>query len=88
MDEKLSAKRVSFSLAAVSGIISIVCGLLIWAAPQATVNLFGAIFHGIDLTQIEKTATFGGIILGTAEVIIIALITGWLFAKIYNSIRD
>ncbi|MDO8460275.1 MAG: DUF5676 family membrane protein [Nanoarchaeota archaeon] len=87
MTEKLSAKRVSLSLAIVSGIISLICGLLIAITPQATVKLFGAIFHGIDISQIEKSVTFGGIILGTIEIIIIALIAGWLFAVTYNRIR-
>jgi len=87
MAEKLNAKRISLSLAAVAGIISLICGLLIILAPQVTVKLFGAIFHGIDLSQIEKTATIGGIILGTVEVIVIALIAGWLFAVIYNKIK-
>ena len=88
MAEKLSAKRVSLSLAVVAGIISIVCALLILIAPQATTNLFGAIFHGIDVSQITKPITFGGAIIGTIEVIVIALIAGWLFAKVYNSIRE
>jgi len=87
MTEKLSAKRVSLSLAAVTGIISIVCGLLIAIAPQATVKLFGAIFHGLDVSQIERTVTFTGIVLGTLETIVLALIFGWLFAVIYNKIR-
>ena len=87
MADKLNPKRVALALAGVSGIISILCGLLIFVAPQSTVKLFGAIFHGIDLSQIEKTVTFGGIILGTIEVIIIALIAGWIFAVIYNKIK-
>lgn len=85
--EKLDAKRVSLSLATVSGILSAVCALLIAVAPQFTVNLFGAIFHGIDLTKIPKTMTLSDAILGTVEVVVIALIVGWLFAKIYNSFK-
>ena len=88
MAEKLNAKRVSLSLAAVAGIISIVCALLILITPQDTINLFGEIFHGIDIRQITKQITPGGALLGTIEVIIIALIAGWLFAKIYNSIKE
>ena len=88
MAEKLSAKRVSLSLAAVAGIISIVCALLILIAPQATMNLFGAIFHGIDISQITKTITLGGALLGTVEIIVMALIVGWLYAKIYNAIKS
>ncbi len=85
--EKLNPKRVSLSLAAVSGILSAACALLIAVAPQFTVSLFGAIFHGIDLTKIQKTMTLSSAILGTIEVIVLALIAGWLFAKIYNSFK-
>ena len=85
--ERLDAKKVSLSLAATSGIISVACALLIAVAPQFTVNLFGAIFHGVDLTKIQKTMTFSDAILGTIEVIVLALIVGWLFAKIYNSFK-
>jgi len=85
--EKLNPKKVSLSLAATSGIVSAACALLIAVAPQFTVNLFGAVFHGIDLSKIQKTMTVGSAILGTVEVIILALITGWLFAKIYNAFK-
>ncbi len=86
MAEKLNARRVSLSLAATIGIISVVCALLILIAPQATMNLFGAIFHGIDISQITKPITLGGALLGTVEVAIIALVAGWLFAVIYNKL--
>ena len=82
--EKLDPKRVSLSLAAVSGIVSATCALLIAVAPQFTLNLFGAVFHGIDMTKIQKTMTFNSAILGVIEVIVLALIVGWLFARIYN----
>ena len=88
MGDELNPKRVAMSLASVAGIISIVCALLILIAPEATTNLFGAIFHGIDVSQIAKPITLGGALLGTLEIIIIALIAGWLFAKVYNSIRE
>ena len=87
MADKLSPKRTAFSLAIVSGIISVVCALLIAIAPQATTKLFGAIFHGIDLTKIASQITLTGAILGTVEVIIIGLIAGWLFAVVYNKIK-
>ena len=84
---ELNPKRVSLSLAAVSGILSAVCALLIAVAPQFTVNLFGAVFHGVDLTKIQKTMTLSSAVLGTIEVIVLALVVGWLFAKIYNSFK-
>ena len=85
--QELDAKKVSLSLAAVSGIVSAICALLIAIAPKFATNLFGTIFHGIDLTKIPKTMTFGSAILGIIELIVIALVVGWLFAKIYNSLK-
>jgi hypothetical protein len=47
----------------------------------------GYIFHGIDISKIAVTSiSWGGAIIGVIEVISIALIGGWLFAKIYNSL--
>ncbi|MBS3092663.1 hypothetical protein J4466_04555 [Candidatus Pacearchaeota archaeon] len=87
MAEKLNPKKVALSLASVSGIISIVCALLIFIAPETITKLFGAIFHGIDVSKIATTPTLTGAILGIIEVIVIALIAGWLFAVIYNKIK-
>jgi len=86
MREKLSAKRVSLSLAYVSGIASAVCALLLAIAPEATTRIFGSVFHGLDISQIVVTITWGSALLGIVIVFVLALIIGWLFAKIYNSI--
>ena len=84
MAEKLNPKIVSFSLAGVSGILSIICAVLIAIAPQATLNFFGSIFHGMNITKIAQPITILGVLTGLIAVIIISLITGWLFAVIYN----
>ena len=88
MADKLNAKKVSLSLASVSGIFSIVCAALIAIAPQATTSLFGTIFHGINISQIASPITLWGAVVGTVEVIIMSLIAGWLFARAYNSINE
>ena len=87
MADKLSTKKVANSLAITAGIFSLACALLILMAPVFTVNLFGAIFHGIDLSQISKTATIGSSILGIIEAMILGWIAGWLFAVVYNKLR-
>ena len=87
MADKLNTKRVANSLAITAGIFSLVCMLLILMAPTFTMDLFGAIFHGIDLSQISKTASIGSSILGVIEVMILGWIAGWLFAVIYNKFR-
>lgn len=88
MAEKLKPKTTGYALASVSGIVSLVCLLLIVIAKDFTINLFSAIFHGIDLSQITAdNITIGSVILGFVEVVIAGFILGWLFAKVYNLMR-
>ena len=85
MNNKLNAKRVALSLAIVSAILYIACALLITIAPNLTIGLFGKIFHGLDITQIaDISVSFGSTLIGLVEIIIYALIAGWLFAWVYN----
>ena len=88
MAEKLSPKRVSLSLAAVTSIVSIVCGLFVIIFPEGSMKILGSIFHGIDISQIVSTHSWGNAILGTVVAIVLALIIGWLFAVIYNKISE
>lgn len=87
MADNLNEKKIAYSLAVTAGIISIACALLLAIAPAFTTNLFGAIFHGLDISKIAVQITLGGAILGIVEVIIFGLIVGWLFAAIYNKIK-
>ena len=84
MAEKLNPKTVSLSLAGVSVILSLLCAILIAVAPEATIKFLGSIFHGMDITKIAQPITVSGVLMGLIAIIIVALITGWLFAIIYN----
>ena len=55
MANKLNAKATGYTLASVAGIVSLACLLLIVIAKEFTINLFGAIFHGIDLTSYPRS---------------------------------
>ena len=87
MAEKLNPKKVALSLASVAGIVYIICAILVAIAPAWTVNTFGALFHGIDITKIATIPTLTGTIIGFVEIIVLSLIVGWLFAVIYNKIK-
>ena len=84
MANKLNPKVVSFSLVIVSAILSLVCALLLVLAPEASLNFFGSIFHGIDMTKIAASVTVSGVLTGLVAIVIIAFVAGWLFAVIYN----
>ena len=85
MANKLSPKAAAFALAGVSGLLYLVCVILIVIAPEATIKFFGSLFHGINIELItQKSISFSSAIVGFVEILIGSLITGWLFAKIYN----
>lgn len=87
--EKLKPKLTGYALAIVAGIVSLACLLLILVAGEFAVNLFGAMFHGIDLSQImTDNITIGSAILGLVEAVVIGFVLGWLFAVVYNKLKD
>ena len=84
MEDKLNTKKVAFSLAWISGIVYIICAVLVAISPVGTVKMFRYLFHGIDISKIATTPTLANSILGLFEIVILALFVGWLFAWIYN----
>jgi len=86
--DKLNTKNVANSLAIVSGIVFIVCVVLIIVIPEATMSLFGYLFHGLDISKITNpnVSIVSGII-GLVEIVVLAWIVGWLFATIYNKMK-
>ena len=88
MSGNLSPKRMANALAITAGIVSLVCYILILVAPAGTISFFGAIFHGIDISSITKTISLAYGLLGVVEAIVLGWIIGWLFAKIYNSLKE
>ena len=84
MSDKLNPKVVSLSLVSISVVVSLVCAFLIAIIPGATLKFFGSIFHGIDMTKIATPITLSGVLVGLIAIVIVAFVTGWLFAIIYN----
>lgn len=88
MMDKLNVKRTSYSLAAVVGIVYLICAILIAIAPTLTVNVFGALFHGIDITQIARTPVpLTSTILGLIEIVVMGYLIGWLYGTVYNRLN-
>ncbi len=85
MAEKISSKKVAYSLALVAGIVYLVCAVLVAIAPTWTVNFFGALFHGIDISQIARTPVpLTTTILGLIEIVVLGYLVGWLFGAVYS----
>ena len=87
--EKLKPNVVAISLASVSGILYVICALLFAINPTLILTLFKNVFHGIDITQIAQTSiSLSNTLIGLVEIVIYSLITGWLFAVIYNAVSS
>jgi CDP-diglyceride synthetase len=85
MKNELDARRVAYASALIAGIFSIVCLAIIAIFGNSGTMFMGYIFHGLDISKIAVTnISWGGSIIGVIEVILIAFIGGWFFAKVYN----
>ncbi|MBS3095333.1 hypothetical protein J4231_01515 [Candidatus Woesearchaeota archaeon] len=85
MASKLNPKVVSLSFASVAAIWYVACAAFVLIFPDSAISVFGNIFHGIDISQIATSSiTAGGLVIGLIEVTIGSLLTGWIFAEIYN----
>ena len=81
----LKPKSVGYSLALVAGIVYLACAILVVIMPTWTVNVFSALFHGIDITEIARASVpLTTAILGLVEIIVMGYLVGWLFAVVYN----
>lgn len=87
--DKLNEKKVAFSLAGTSGVIYVICAILVAISPVGTVKVFGYLFHGIDVSKImRESVTFMGTVIGLIEIIILGAVVGYIFAMIYNKIKE
>ncbi|MBS3093958.1 hypothetical protein J4456_05255 [Candidatus Pacearchaeota archaeon] len=86
MAEKISIHATGLALAFTFLIISIICLVLVLTATDLALMLFSSFMHGIDLTQIAVTPTFGGrTLLGFGVAVIGGYLIGAMYAAIYNA---
>jgi hypothetical protein len=88
MANNLSAKGIGIASAAITGIIYILCFIIVFIAGDSSLKFFNLFVHGIDLTGLTTTPSIGTGIIGLIVSIIIAYVAGWLFAKIYNKYSE
>ncbi len=88
MAERCDPKKTGLSLGIVAAVFYVVCALLIYIAPTATMAVFNSMFHGVDFTKIAKTSfTFGETLIGLIVIFVTACLAGALFAWVYNKLK-
>lgn len=71
-----------------TGVIYIVCAAFVAILPGLSKLVMQSWFHGIDLEALWTGAPRGNFVLGLVSVIIGTWLVGYLFAWLYNSIRE
>lgn len=88
MADKLNAKKVALALAVTAAVLYIACVLIIALFGQAGVSLFAKMFHGIDIMKIATiSVSFVDAAIGLVWLVVLAYLTGLLFAKVYNQVK-
>ncbi len=88
MKSKLSIRGIAIGSAIITAIFYIVCFLIVLIFGDASLKFFQLFVHGIDLTSLATTPDILGGILGLIISIIVAYMSGWIFAIVYNKYAD
>ena len=85
--EKLSTVSVGLALAITFAFLSVVCAIAFTLWPEATIGLFNAFTHGLDLNKARATApiSLGSVLYGVIDLGIVGFVAGVVFASAYNA---
>ena len=72
-----AASAISFA------ILWIICSAAVAVLPGFMLTMSGHMMHG-DFSQMGWTLTWGGVFLGLVAWAVVAFVSGWLIAAIYN----
>ncbi|MBN9269362.1 MAG: hypothetical protein BGO93_11195 [Mesorhizobium sp. 65-26] len=83
---KLSVLSVGFALGVTLALMSMFCALAFAIWPDATLDFFGAVTHGLDLSAVRSTAPMraGRLVYGVLGLGVVGLVAGVVYASIYN----
>ncbi len=85
-ENKLYAWPIALALGILTGIIYLVCALIIWLYPAGSIKFFSYWFHGIDISKIASSAPMnvGTFLIGLLSAVIFSALAGAIFAGLYN----
>jgi hypothetical protein len=83
---RLSTLSVGVALGATLALMSMLCALAFALWQDATLDFFGAFVHGLDLSTVKSAEPIspGRALYGIVGLGIVGLVTGVVYASIYN----
>ena len=87
MSKKLSVVATGTALAITFALMSALCALAFFVAPEATLDFFGAFMHGFDLKTVGSAAptSFARVLYGVVGLGVVGFAAGVVFASAYNA---
>lgn len=80
---KLNANAMAMAFAIVTAIFWLICSLIVVTLPQMSMNMSGYMMHS-DFTGMQWNMNFPGFISGLIIWSLIAGVSGWMIATVYN----
>ena len=80
---KLEPKALALSSAATFAILWVICSLLVVLLPGTMMNMSGHMMHA-EMSQMSWSMNFTGFVAGLVIWSLLAGVTGWLVAVLYN----
>lgn len=81
---KLNERALANASAVLVAVVYVVCALFVAILPDFSRAVAGSWFHGIDLNSIWTGAPRGNFVLGFVSSVLLAWVSGWAFAALYN----
>jgi len=86
---KKNPTATAHAAAITTAVIYVVCALLVIIAPDFSINVAQAWFHGLDITKISAyNVTVGSFVWGLITSTAGMWIVGYIFAHLYNTFAD
>ncbi|MBI5635337.1 hypothetical protein HY993_00030 [Candidatus Micrarchaeota archaeon] len=81
--DKINEKQASLALGSLFGLVSLGCGILVYAIPDAAMSLFTSMIHS-SLPWQKTVFDAGRFAQGLVAAVVLGLVLGYAFAKLYN----
>lgn len=83
---RINTHGFALATAGVMGIVYIVCAVFVSLWPKLSLQLFGFIPHLVNVDKFagDVVITFGGFLVGLAQMLLYTYIGAWLIAWIHN----
>ncbi len=83
---KLNEQAFANASAILTGLVYLVCSLLVALFPEFFRIVGQSWFHGVDLSLIWTGTPRGNFVLGFITAVVGTWLTGWAFAWVYNKL--